>query len=275
MSARKLDRRAARPDPAGLALRIERAEAEQLARNGEPGARGALPVAGGLAVSKGPRSPFSAAFGLGLAGPVTGADVDRVEAHLGALGGDVRIELCPQAHRSLPAELARRGYAAERMLEVLRRPPGPPTGTAWAGREVRPIRPGEERAWADAFSLAHLGSPASGSVAEDVLAVPRARGNACFAVFEGGLPVAVAIVSAHGGVATLSGAGVVPAWRGRGLQLALVEARLAWAEEAGCDVAAAATDPGGASRRTLERAGFRLAYPKVVMVRRGWAGAAG
>jgi GNAT superfamily N-acetyltransferase len=59
---------------------------------------------------------------------------------------------------------------------------------------------------------------------------------------------------------------VLPAHRGRGLQVELVRARLAWATAQGCDLAASATEPGTASQRTLERCGFRAAYPKAVLV---------
>ncbi len=287
MAVRRLRRPDRQIEPRALSLRLERAEAVQLARSGAPGPAGALRVAGGIAVSKGPRSPFSAALGLGLSGAVSARDVDRVEAHLGALGGEVRIEVCSHAHPSLAAELARRAYRVERFLQVLWAPVAPPHPARAGGRvEVRAIRSGEERAWAAAFALAHLGAaPASDADAEDIVAIAHANGNVCFAAFaelpgvrppfdelgrngEAAVrPVAVAIVSSHGRVATLSGAGVVPAWRGRGHHLALVSARLRWAAACGCDVAAAVTEPGGASQRTLERAGFRVAYPKAVMVR--------
>ncbi|HEY6101101.1 MAG TPA: GNAT family N-acetyltransferase [Anaeromyxobacter sp.] len=271
MAVRRLPRAPAPPDPALLAERLERAEAEQLARTGAPGPAGALAIAGGLAVSKGPRSSSSAAFGLGLRGPVTAEDLDRVEAHLGALGGEVRIELCAHADPSLAAELARRGYRVERFLQVLARGVAAQPAVAAADRVgrvvVREILPGEERAFADAFAIAHLGAaPGPDEAAEDLLAVPRTEGNACFAGFEGTSVVAIALVSEHAGVAALSGAGVLPAWRGQGLHLALVHARLAWARARACDVAASAVEPGGASQRTLERAGFRVAYPKTVMV---------
>ncbi len=268
MAAHNLPNAPARTDPVALARRLERAEAEQLARTGTPGIAGALAIAGGLAVSKGPRSASSAAFGLGLAGPVSAQDLDRIEAHLGAIGGDVRIELCAHADPSLGAELARRGYRVDRFLQVLSRPV--PLERPGARGGARLVREGEERAWADAFSLAFLGSaPASDEAAEDFLAIPRTAGNACFAAFDGDALVAVALVSAHAGVAELSGAGVLPAFRGCGFHLALVQARLAWAAAHGCDLAASAVEAGGASQRNLEKAGFRVAYPKVVMVRAG------
>lgn len=254
------------PELRDLARRFERAEAEQLARTGAPGRAGAIEIGGGLAVSKGPRSPFSAALGVGLSGPVTAAEVDAIEAHLGERGGGVRIEMAAPADRSLAAELARRGYRIERFHQVWHRPPLPLPDAP--SIEVTPIGPDEEGAWAAAFAAAYFGSvPAYPSMMEGILAMPRADGNVCFAARQQGEIAGVGIASAHGGVATLSGAGVPAHWRGRGIQLALVRARLAWAVEHGCDVAASATEPGSASQRTLEKAGFRCAYPRVVLVR--------
>ena len=60
------------PELREIARRIERAEAEQLARTGDPGREGAIEVAGGLAVSKGPGSPFSAALGASCRSPIAG-----------------------------------------------------------------------------------------------------------------------------------------------------------------------------------------------------------
>jgi GNAT superfamily N-acetyltransferase len=252
---------------AELARRIERAEAEQLVRTGAPGVAGALEVAGGIAVSKGPASPFNVANGLGLEGPVTAADVDAVEAHLGAGGGAIRIALAAPAHPSLGAELARRGYRVERFHLVWWRAPAPEV-CADVPVEIRPIGAGEERPWGETFALAFFGRlPPSDAMLEALLAMPRAEGNVCFAAFDAGRPVGVAMASAHGGVATLSGAGVLPAHRGRGLQRALVAARLTWAAARGCELAASATDPGTASQRNLERSGFRCAYPRAILVR--------
>jgi GNAT superfamily N-acetyltransferase len=255
------------PDLREVARRIERAEAEQLARTGEPGMRGALEIAGGLAVSKGPGSPFSAALGLGLQGAVSSAELDRVEAHLGSGGGAIRVEVAAPADASLRAELARRGYRIERFHQIWWRAPTPLPDVV-ASVEVRRIRPEEERAWAEAFAVAYFGRmPQYASMLEGLLAMPRADGNVAFGAFTDGELAGVALASGNRGVATLSGAGVVPERRGRRIQLALVRARLAWADAAGCDLAASATEPGTASQRTLEKAGFRCAYPRAVMVR--------
>ena len=257
--------------PAALARRIERAEAEQLARTGPPGPAAAREVAGGLAVLKTRGSPFSMALAMGLDGPVSAEDVDEVEDHLGQAGAGVQVLVAAPADPSLAAELARRGYRLERFHQVWWRPPLPlplPLSGPSAELEVRPILAREESAWAHAFALAFVGRPpASPAAAAALRGMIRAEGNVCFAALERGEVVAVAIASVHGGGATLSGAGVVPHHRGRGLQGALVRARLGWAAERGCDLAASVTDPGTASQRTLERAGFRCGYPRAVMVR--------
>jgi hypothetical protein len=49
--------------------------------------------------------------------------------------------------------------------------------------------------------------------------------------------------------------------------MALLQARLAAARRAGCDLAVVGTSPGSDSQRNIERAGFTLAYTKVIMVR--------
>jgi hypothetical protein len=264
---------------AELAWRIERAEAEQLARTGPPGRGAAREIAGGLAVFKGPASPFSACIGAGLHGWVDEGDVAAIEAHLA--GGPVRVEVAALAHGSLAAALARRRYRMERQLLVWHRPlsgedPHPPgsalygAGPALAGvpaLETRPIRDGEEQRFAEVFALAFFGRPAGSAAATAaLLAMTSAQGNTCFGAFLGRELAGVGVLSVHEGIATLTGAGVLPQHRGRHLQLALVEARLAWAAARGATDAAAVTAAGTASQRTLERAGFRCAYPKAVLI---------
>lgn len=250
---------------AELAWRIERAEAEQLACTGPPGRQAARELAGGLAIWKGAGSPGNAVLGAGLSGGVGADELDEIERHLA--GGRVRFEVASAAHPSLLEELARRGYRLERLLLVWTRTPLP-CGPAAGGPEVRELRAGEELAWVEVFARAFLGRP-PGAAAEEasLLAVTSAEGSSCFLALDQGELAGVAIASSHGGVAILSGAGVLPAHRGRGLQLALVRARLSWAAARGLEVAAAETVPGTASQRTLEKAGFRCAYPKAVLVR--------
>ena len=65
----------------------------------------------------------------------------------------------------------------------------------------------------------------------------------------------------------MSGAGVLPRYRGLGVQRALIAARLRIARAAGCDVAGSSTRPATVSQKNLQRLGFGILYPKVVLVR--------
>jgi GNAT superfamily N-acetyltransferase len=87
--------------------------------------------------------------------------------------------------------------------------------------------------------------------------------NHCFLAELDGALVAAGAMNVWEGVALLAGASTVPAFRRRGAQLALLEARLRFAAEHGCDLAMMAALPGSASQRNAERQGFRIAYTRI------------
>ncbi len=68
-------------------------------------------------------------------------------------------------------------------------------------------------------------------------------------------------------MAQLCGAATLPAHRRRGVQGALLAARLAEAREAGCDVAVVTTQPGSKSQENVQRQGFDLLYTRAILVR--------
>jgi ribosomal protein S18 acetylase RimI-like enzyme len=68
-------------------------------------------------------------------------------------------------------------------------------------------------------------------------------------------------------VFALCGAGTLAEYRGRGLQTALLRARMAAAIEAGCEYAVVVTNGGTTSQRNAERLGFRVAYSKVTVIK--------
>jgi predicted GNAT family acetyltransferase len=74
------------------------------------------------------------------------------------------------------------------------------------------------------------------------------------------------------GIAQLTGAATVPAHRRRGVQTALVSARLADAADAGCDVAVIITQPGSKSQQNAQRQGFDLLYTRAVLVKQPGGG---
>ncbi|HEV2765518.1 MAG TPA: GNAT family N-acetyltransferase, partial [Pyrinomonadaceae bacterium] len=78
-----------------------------------------------------------------------------------------------------------------------------------------------------------------------------------------GRPVAAGSLSICEGVALLAGASTVPEGRRQGAQSALLDGRLRYAAERGCDLAMMCALPGSASQRNAERHGFRIAYTRV------------
>ncbi|WP_224369411.1 GNAT family N-acetyltransferase [Hyalangium versicolor] len=249
----------------GLARRVELAQAAQN-RSATP-ADGVLEVAGGLALFNGPGSPLTQAIALGLSGPVSPEDVDRVESHLGRGGGAIPIELLPFADPSLSQELGRRGYRVAEFQQVFVRdlsgrwPESPQV-------EVRPIHREEAEVFALTVARAFMGrEEVSDAEASLILPMATTPGTTCFLAFVNGEPAGGGTVALHEGVATLSGTGIRERFRGQGLQQALIAARLDWAARQGCTLAASSTLPATASQRNMERMGFFVAYPKVVMVR--------
>jgi GNAT superfamily N-acetyltransferase len=69
------------------------------------------------------------------------------------------------------------------------------------------------------------------------------------------------------GVAQMTGAATAPAHRRRGVQTALLAARLADAASAGCDIAVATTQPGSKSQHNVQRRGFHLLYTRAVLIK--------
>ena len=148
-----------------------------------------------------------------------------------------------------------------------------PLETEWPeeppGVEIARVGPAEADAWAR-LVVASFQEKDDVPAGDARLLVPAtgAEGVACFIARVDGLAAggATAFVSSSR-AAVLAGAGVLPRFRGLGVQRALIAARLQYAKEKGADVAASSTLPNSLSQKNLERFGFRILYPKAVLVR--------
>jgi GNAT superfamily N-acetyltransferase len=102
------------------------------------------------------------------------------------------------------------------------------------------------------------------------IAVLRPDTHLYFATIDGkvaGSAGLALIETSKGGVAHLYIDSTMPEYRGRGIQAALLRARLSDARKAGYDLASVDVRPGVGSSRNIERAGFRLAYTTALMTR--------
>jgi ribosomal protein S18 acetylase RimI-like enzyme len=268
---------------AALAGRIERAEAQLIAQASEAARRRradtagfVTPIAGGVASFAEAGSPFNKVAGLGFGGVPSAAALGEIERAFTACGAPVQIELAHLADPAIGAHLTERGYRLVSFENVLgRAPAGEPERITPPGIEVRPSGDDEFEAWLDAVAdgVAHpvmhgVGSPEDVS-REGIARATRdlaAAGVMRYAALRDGVIAGGARFRMTDGVAQFTGAATAPAHRRRGVQTALLSARLADAAAAGCDVAVITTQPGSKSQHNAQRRGFDLLYTRAVLV---------
>ena len=255
-----------------LARRLERAEGTGNREFVEARARafpetGAcwIEVAGAYAMYDGVTSPCTQTFGLGLFDAVTAVELDVIERFFGDRGAPVFHEISPIADPALLTLLNERRYQPFELTSVLFRPIDRATVVSTGPMRVaaRPIRPDENELWAETTAKGWEASELD-EFMRGMALTQAARANAVSFLAEiDGRPIAAGGLSIHGGVALLAGASTIPEGRKQGAQLALLNARLTFAAEHGCDLAMMGALPGSASQRNAERHGFRIAYTRI------------
>ena len=266
-----------------LAARIERAEAELMARASEAarrrgsGAGFVVPVAGGVATFAGDGSPFNKVAGLGFGGVPSPSALDEIERAFAACGAPVQIELAHLADPAVGAWLTGRGYRLVSFENVLGLAlDSEPERVTPAGVEVRPSGDGEFGEWLEAVvdGVIHPdtgGLPAHEEFPRDIIVNAErdlvAAGAVRYAALRDGVMAGGATIRLGGGIAQLTGAATRPAHRRRGVQTALLAARLADAAAAGCDIAVVTTQPGSVSQHNVQRRGFDLLYTRAILVK--------
>lgn len=262
-----------------LARRIERAEAQLITAATEAtrgrGAEGlVLPVAGGFACFAEPGSPMNKVVGLGFKGVPDESVLGRVERALAARGSATQVELSNLADPEIAALLTGRGYRLEGFENVLGRRVTDETSGPPAGVEVH--RAQDLTAFVDVVvdGFAHpdaQGVPSHEDFPRDVVdRVTRdfqKAGATPYVALCDGAVVGGGSVRFTDGIAQLTGAATAPAYRRRGVQSALLRARLADAAAAGCELAVVTTAPGSLSQHNVQRRGFQLLYTRAILVK--------
>lgn len=225
-----------------------------------------IECAGAWAVFDGVDSPVTQSFGLGMFEEPTSESMDRIERFFLDRRAAVMHEVCPLAGVATLDLLCARGYRPLEVSSVLYQRVG-------QGREhptddgsitVRETDPEEAALWSAicARGWAH-DHPEFRELLEQFGALVAAREQSvCFLAELDGQPGAAGVLCLHEGVALFGGAATVPEMRRRGLQAALLQARMRYAFEHGCDMAMMVTEAGSQSQRNAERTGFRIAYTR-------------
>ncbi|AUX38882.1 GNAT family acetyltransferase [Sorangium cellulosum] len=251
------------------------------------------PFAGGAATYLRPQSPLNKVIGAGFAGPLDERALAAVEAPFWSRGEPVRVELATLASPEVGAQLTARGYQLRGFENVLGLPLAAPRarggeaagqGGEAAGISIEVVDAAADATWLD-VAVSGAAEPDVGGAGAEV--VPRAALEQVYLDFVraagfrrylariDGQPAGAATLRLDGSVALFCGAATLPAWRRRGVQTALLRARLADARAAGCEVAAVTTEPGSRSQLNVTRQGFALLYARAILIREAPGGDSG
>lgn len=225
----------------------------------------------GAAVYARPGSPINKLIGAGFDGPLDDAILTEIEASWTLRGEPVRVELASLASPEAAAQLGARGYRLIGCEHVLVRPFAPDDADRVPAHTILRDDPAWQRLLVDGFLAPDgTGAPADDyardaieAVMTDFAATPDL--HRYVAVLEDAAGAATMRIDDR--VALLCGATTLPAARRRGVQAALLSARLRDAARAGCDLAVITTSPGSLSQHNAVRQGFHLAYVRTLLVR--------
>lgn len=239
----------------------------------------ARPFAGGAATRGEPGSWINNVVAAGLDGPVDEDQLDSVIEWYTSKGIEPRLEVCPFVHEGLLGMLERRGFGvrafenvfyreldAGRAVEPVHIPP--------AEVQIRPVDPIDAAVVREYCLVVVSGFFPPGVAPREAdleilarcLRHPR---TTAFAAWADGRLVGGGAMEVAGDVAALFGLSVLPEYRRRGIQGAVIAARLAEAARRGAKIATISSRPGVATERNVRRMGFAVAYTKLVMAKAG------
>jgi hypothetical protein len=228
-------------------------------------------ICGGHMVFAGLGSPIGRATGAGLDRAFTADDLEQIEQFYYERKAPSQVDLTPFHAPEVFEMFKERGYAIAELNNVLCRKldpaeefPDPPDGC-----EIRRSPIEEAEATGAIVESAFFPDGAPEAFRGLITPLYRMENARPFVAIIGGKPVACGtglIIPEHK-VFALCGAGTLNSYRGRGLQTALLRARMKAAVEAGCEYAVVVTQGGTISQRNAERLGLRVAYSKVTVIK--------
>ncbi len=255
-----------------LSRRLERAEgnacrelAEARAKlNPDSGATWQA-VGGGCAVFDGIDSPITQCFGLGVTEPLTPQILDEVEAFFTERGSHTDLELSPLAGPSAMQLLCRRGYHPIEISSVMVGRTSTSARDLPAASATTVEIVADPKVWSqvstEAWAAEH---PELRPFLEEMGILQAHREHSVsFLAFYEGTPAAAGALTIHEGIALFAGASTLPIYRRKGLQAALLQARMRYAQGHACDLAMMVAEAGSGSQRNAQRQGFQIAYTRL------------
>ena len=225
----------------------------------------------GLAVYGGTIMPTNRVVGLGLTQPVQAEDLDAIENFYRTHQVQIMIDFCPLADESLLTLLRNRRYYPHKAYTMMVCPITPEI-IAPLNSEIETHVAEDEQLWNLTVSQGFSGQD---QIARDNINMMYSRiayhhaAGANFIAYIDNEPVGAgaSYINRTAQMVELFSGSTRVQFRRRGVQEALVRARLANAHQVGCDMAMVMTAPDTPSERNLQRLGFQVAYTKVIFTR--------
>jgi GNAT superfamily N-acetyltransferase len=229
----------------------------------------AIPFGRGALVSMGPGRYVNRAVGVTI-DDLGVQDADHLEAWYRLRDLAPAVEVSAWASSTTLSTLAQRGYVPTWFRSMFALPCVSDAIRPVPGVSVVAVTSDSDAAtWRDVFASGFgVTDTTARAVSDEYARADRAvtSGQQFLAAIDGRTAGCCSVTVADG-VAWLGAAATLPEFRCRGVQAAMVRHRVAHAESAGCDLAAATALPDGASARNLSRLGFALIQHQVVLER--------
>lgn len=223
-----------------------------------------LSFAGAAIVKTGIMLPINRVFALGLNAEITATQLEEIEYFYARASLPTQVEITPLTGNTLLRLLGERGYRAHSFYNVYARMLSPTESFKLPSDGITITRVAEHDRDTWASTAAHTTDTAQPIYALACSAFYRPGASAYLAAWNG-TPAGAGLLTVRDGTAALSFMHTMPAYRGHGIQHALLYARLADAAAQDCDIAITTSVPGNASQRNMLRVGFQIVYTKLVM----------
>jgi hypothetical protein len=224
-----------------------------------------MECAGATVVFDGIEWPTTQTFGLGLFEELTPSALGTIERFFLDRGTTPMHEVSPMAGAQTLDLLCARNYRPFEISNVLYRSVEEPCAAIPDNIRVHVIGAQEADLWSNvnARGWVHDHPEYEDFLKTTGQLLVARQDSPCFLAEIDGQPAAAGGLCLHRSIALFAGASTVPEHRCRGLQAALLEARMRYAFEHGCDLAMMVAQAGSNSQRNAERKGFRVAYTRL------------
>ena len=223
-----------------------------------------------------PSSPMNKLLGAGLRPSITATELEQVETLMRACQERTRIELSTLAPRAVECWLLGRGYRLLGFENVLVRSLHRGSEPLEMNVQIEQVTRETLALWTQTTIEASAQSDQTGDVVDqfsrETIATAvedfvRAPGFDRYLARWKGVAVGAGSMRIQDRIALLSGSATLAPYRLRGVQTALIAARIADARQRGAELAVVTTAPDSRSEANLIKRGFSVAYAREILER--------